>query len=79
MSAIFGKRLRELRLEKCYTQHDLAQLFNVSKMTISSWENNKQEPCIEDIKKLAKTLDTTTDYLLGFDLEFDKMNEAIND
>lgn len=66
MSEIFGTRLRELRTEKNLTQQQLAESFNVSKMTISAWETNKQEPCIEDIKELAKIFDTTTDYLLGY-------------
>lgn len=66
MSKIFGQRLKELRLEKNLTQQQLAQHFNTSKVTISAWELDKQEPCIEDIKKLAQILDTSTDYLLGF-------------
>ncbi len=64
MSEAFGKRLRELRNEQHLTQAQLAQIFNVSKMTVSAWETNKQEPCIEDIKKLADVFDTSTDYLL---------------
>lgn len=66
MSKIFGQRLKELRLDKNLTQQQLAQYFNTSKVTISAWELDKQEPCIEDIKKLAEILETSTDYLLGF-------------
>lgn len=66
MSVIFGKRLRELRKDKGLTQQELADYFNVSKVTVSAWEINKQEPSIEDIKKLASILDTSTDYLLGY-------------
>lgn len=51
------------------SQQQLAQYFNTSKVTISAWELNKQEPCIEDIKKLASILSTSTDYLLGFESE----------
>lgn len=67
MSKIFGDRLKELRKEKGYSQNDIASYFNVSKMTISSWELDKQEPCIEDIKKLASILEVSTDYLLGYE------------
>lgn len=67
MSKVFGDRLKELRKEKGYSQNDIANYFNVSKMTISSWELDKQEPCIEDIKKLAAILEVSTDYLLGYE------------
>lgn len=67
MSKVFGDRLKELRKEKGYSQNDIANYFNVSKMTISSWELDKQEPCIEDIKKLAEILEVSTDYLLGYE------------
>ena len=67
MSVIFGQRLKELRKEKGMSQQQLAQYFNTSKVTISAWELNKQEPCIDDIKKLATIFSTTTDYLLGFE------------
>ncbi len=69
MSKIFGHQLKELRNLKGITQQNLADIFCVSKMTISAWENNKQEPSIEDIKKLAQYFKTSTDYLLGFELE----------
>lgn len=65
MSVVFGRILKELRKEKGETQQTLASIFNVSKMTISAWETDKQEPCIEDIKLLAKHFYVTTDYLLG--------------
>lgn len=67
MSKIFGNQLKELRNSKAITQQILADYFCVSKMTISAWENDKQEPSIEDIKKLARYFETTTDYLLGFE------------
>jgi len=67
MSKVFGDRLKELRKEKGYSQNDIANYFNVSKMTISSWELDKQEPCIEDIKRLAAILEVSTDYLLGYE------------
>ena len=70
MSIIFGNQLKKLRNENGYTQQDIAKLFNVSKMTISAWENDKQEPSIEDISKLAIFFKVSTDYLLGLVNEF---------
>lgn len=70
MSAIFGKRLKELRLYKSLSQQEVANHFSVSKMTISAWETDKQEPCIDDIVELARFFETTTDYLLGKNDEY---------
>lgn len=70
MSLIFGQRLKELRIEKGLSQQEVANHFNVSKMTISAWETDKQEPCIDDIVELARFFETTTDYLLGLTDEY---------
>lgn len=78
MSKIFGTRLKELRKEKGYSQIDIANFFNVSKVTISSWELDKQEPCIEDIKKLATIFQVSTDYLLGYE-SFDGTKQSYNE
>ena len=75
MSKIFGQRLKECRIEKGYTQQNIADIFNVSKMTISAWENDKQEPSIADIVKLSILLTVTTDYLLGKIDETGKSND----
>ena len=65
MSKMFGIKLKELRTEKKLTQLQVAQIFNVSKTTICQWETNKQEPSINDILKIARYFQVTTDYLLG--------------
>ncbi len=39
----FGKQLKDLRGEKGLTQEQVAELLNVSKQSVSRWENN---PCI---------------------------------
>lgn len=74
MSLLFGQKLKELRLEKGLTQFSLSKDFGVSKMTISAWENDKQEPSIDDIIKLARYFDVTTDELLdihSYDYNFE--------
>ena len=67
MSKIFGERLRQIRRENCLTQSQIGEFLSVSKMTVSAWETNKQEPCIEDLRKLARFLDVTSDYLIGLE------------
>lgn len=70
MSKIFGENLKILRKENNYTQENLAKILNVSKMTISAWEADKQEPSIDNIIKLALIFRTSTDYMLGLEDEF---------
>lgn len=60
-----GETIKELRLEKGYTQPQLAQLVGVSKGIISIWENNINEPKATYIKRLACVLEVSADYLLG--------------
>ncbi len=47
------------------TQTDLAKVMNVNVVTICHWEKGKQEPCIDDIKKLCRYFEVSSDYLIG--------------
>jgi len=60
-----GERIKELRNKNELTQEELGKKINVGKTTISNYENNYSKPNCEALIKLANTLDTTTDYLLG--------------
>jgi len=60
----FGQRIKERRLELSLTQEDLAKALGVSPQHISAIEQDKRAPGIYSLVKLAKTLGTTTDYLL---------------
>lgn len=64
---MFGNRITELRLARNWTQVQLAQKLNVSKQTVSNWENNNILPSIELLIKLARLFSVTTDYLLALD------------
>lgn len=69
MNISFGKKLKELRIEKKLTQQELSKIFNVSKTTICQWETHKQEANLDDVVKIATFFDVTTDYLLGLENE----------
>lgn len=64
---MFGNRIAELRLARNWTQVQLAQKLNVSKQTVSNWENNNILPSIELLIKLARLFSVSTDYLLALD------------
>ncbi|QLF55200.1 helix-turn-helix domain-containing protein [Streptococcus sp. oral taxon 061] len=62
--------LKELRKQKKLTQTELASKLNISQKSYSNWESGKAEPTLDNIIKLANILDTTTDELLGRQVNF---------
>ena len=61
----FGDRLLELRQEKGIGQVELAHKIDVSKGTISLWENKLREPTLSHLLSLADFFEVTLDYLAG--------------
>jgi transcriptional regulator with XRE-family HTH domain len=61
----FGKKLRECREEKNFSQSQLAKLLNTNHSIIGKYERDEVKPTIDVVKKLADALDTNVGYLLG--------------
>ena len=61
----FAKTLKELRVEKGYSQTCLADLVGATKQNISDWENGKSETSFEMLVRLAKIFEVTVGQLLG--------------
>ena len=59
-----GERIYRLRTEKKLSQNDLAELLNVSRQSISKWENNNAMPDLEKAVKLSEILGVTLDELV---------------
>ena len=64
---LIGSRIRNLRKEKGLSQEKLGKLVNVTKVSISCYENETRSPDLETFELLVDALDTTPDYLLGRD------------
>lgn len=62
-----GVKIKELREDERLTQKQLAEKISVNPTIISKWELDKKRPIYEDLVKLAKYFDVTTDYLLDCD------------
>lgn len=60
-----AERIKQARINKHYTQKELANLVNVKSTTVSGWELGRNEPSIDTLKKLASKLDVSFDYLAG--------------
>lgn len=64
---MLGDIIKTLRLSHNLNQVQLAKSLNVSKQTISNWENNNILPSIDMLIKLSDFFSVTTDYLLELD------------
>ena len=62
---MLNERIKELRLVKGISQVDLAKRLNVSKQSVSNWENDNIQPSIDVLVKLANVFNVSTDYMLG--------------
>lgn len=60
----FGRKLRELRLQRAMTLRDLATRAKLSYSFIGSLENGRFNPSRESIMALSKALDADTNALL---------------
>ena len=63
----FGDRLKQQRKIKKLTQDDVAEKLNVSRQTISSWENEKSYPDIKSLISLSDMYDISLDTMLKED------------
>lgn len=59
-----GERIFNLRREKNFSQGDLAEKLNVSRQTISKWENNLSVPEIDKFIALSELFGVSVDYLV---------------
>ena len=75
---MLNERIRALRLAKGISQVDLAVMLNVSKQSVSNWENDNIQPSIDMLVHIADIFNVSTDYLLGRELnrqlDTDKLN-----
>lgn len=63
----FGVRLKQARQDKKLTQENVAQELNVSRQTISSWENERSYPDIDSLIRLSDFYHLSLDQLLKED------------
>ncbi len=64
---MFGEIIKKLRTAQSLNQVQLAAFLNVSKQTVSNWENNNILPSIEMLVKISQFFSVSTDYLLELD------------
>lgn len=62
---MFGIRLKELRLEKCLTQKQLAVILHCDQSMITRWEREECEPTESVIRLTAQYFGVSADFLIG--------------
>lgn len=61
----FAEILKEERLQLGLNQVEFAKIFNVTKQTVSNWENGNRNPDSATLSKIADYFSVSVDYLLG--------------
>ena len=64
---MFGDIIKSLRTAHNLSQVQLAQKLDVSKQTVSNWENNNILPSIDMLIRISRFFSVSTDYLLELD------------
>lgn len=59
-----GKRIKSARIDKGYTQVDLAKQLDLCPLFISELERDIRKPSVSTVIKLSEVLEVTTDYIL---------------
>lgn len=73
-----GERIYELRNEKNLSQGDLADALDVSRQSVSKWENNMAVPDLDKLIKLCDIFEISLDELTGREKIEKSVNSAIN-
>ena len=74
----FGERLYNLRKEKNISQGELADLLDVSRQSVSKWENNISTPDLDKIIKLAEIFNISIDSLInGYQASCDQDDKTV--
>ena len=64
---LLGKRIKELRKQKLYTQDYLAEKLKIEPRQLSKLETGKHYPSFETIIALLETFDITFEELISFE------------
>ncbi len=64
---MLGEKILKMRKEHNLSQEQLAEKLNVSRQTISNWENGKFYPDIDGLVNLSKCFNVSLDNLLSND------------
>ena len=62
---LLGEKLKETRQNKGLSQSTVAEHLNISRQSISKWENNSSYPDLDNLVRLSKYYEISIDDLLN--------------
>lgn len=71
-----GNKISDLRRQHNMSQDELAMKVNVSRQTISKWENDVVLPDVYNLRKVAEVFGISVDELLGNDVQPQQTNQT---
>lgn len=74
-----GEKIYELRMEKNMSQGDLADKLDVSRQSVSKWENNTAVPDLDKLIKICDVFEISLDELTGREKREEKTPNSISD
>ena len=76
--SVFGKRLRDARILKGYTQVQCADYLGVALRTYQSYEGGDRYPSFEVLHDLGEVFNTSVDYLMGRDVFLSSLGVSVD-
>lgn len=70
-------RLKVLRIQKGYTQEEIANRLHVSRQAVSRWETGKSSPDIDNLTLLGEIYEVSVDEILGNEVPVNTEDEEI--
>lgn len=61
----FGRRLKQLRIQKGFNMQYVSDCIGVARSTYAGYETQERFAPVETLAKIAEVLGTSTDYLIG--------------
>ena len=61
---MLGERIKELRLQRNWSQKTLATKLGVNRSTVAYWETEHNTPTVERLKQISLLFEVSVDYLL---------------
>jgi transcriptional regulator with XRE-family HTH domain len=74
---LFTTRLREARDARGWSQAELAQRADMQPSAIAHFEAARRKPSFDNVRRLAKALGVSTDYLMGVETAVAFRNEDL--
>lgn len=74
---LFATRLREARESRGWNQAELAQRADMQPSAIAHFEASRRKPSFDNVRRLAKVLEVSADYLMGVKTALAFRNEEL--